>query len=147
MDFVEMRFPVFRAGTHTDSAGKAKTWTEEDLDRMVSSYDPAGHEAPLVIGGLGAAHGGLFDGLVDDVRLSDAALKNEELLFTSPSTGEHTMGFWKFENSPNPYADSSGHSHDISSAKQKDARKDPRFAALVDFCHVLLNSNEFLYLD
>ncbi len=105
------------------------------------------NETPLVIGGLGAGNGSLFDGLVDDVRLSDSALKNEELLFTSPSPGEHTMGYWKFEATPNPYADSSGHGHDITAEKQKGKVKDPRFAALVDFCHILLNSNEFLYLD
>ncbi|MEO6740660.1 MAG: hypothetical protein ABIP20_10425, partial [Chthoniobacteraceae bacterium] len=105
------------------------------------------NDAPLVIGGMPSGESGLFDGLIDDVRLSDAALHIEDLLFTSPSPGEHTMGFWKFESSPNPYADSSGHGHDISAARQKDMRKDPRFAALVDFCHILLNSNEFLYLD
>ncbi len=105
------------------------------------------NDAPLVIGGTPTGEGSLFDGLIDDVRLSDTALHAEDLLFTSPSPNEHTMGFWKFEASPNPYADSSGRGHDISSSRQKDQRKDPRFAALVDFCHVLLNSNEFLYLD
>ena len=105
------------------------------------------NDAPLVIGGMPSGESGLFDGLIDDVRLSDAALHTEDLLFTSPSPGEHTMGFWKFESSPNPFADSSGHGHDISNTRQKDVHKDPRFAALVDFCHILLNSNEFLYLD
>ena len=105
------------------------------------------NEVPLVIGGQAAGNGNLFDGLVDDMRLSDAALRAEELLFTSPSPGEHTAGYWKFEATPNPYADSSGHGHDISATRQKGQQKDPRFAALVDFCHVLLNSNEFLYLD
>jgi mono/diheme cytochrome c family protein len=105
------------------------------------------NEAPLVFGGMASGEGNLFDGLVDDVRLSDAPLRAEELLFTSPSPGEHTMGYWKFDATPNPYADSSGHGHDISIARQTDQKKDPRLAALVDFCHILLNSNEFLYLD
>jgi hypothetical protein len=105
------------------------------------------NDVPLVIGGQAAGKGNLFDGLVDDVRLSDTALHAEELLFTSPSPGEHTVGYWKFEAAPNPYADSSGHGHDISAAQQKGHATDPRFAALVDFCHILLNSNEFLYLD
>ena len=104
-------------------------------------------EAPFVIGGQPTGQGNLFDGLIDDVRLSDAALRLEELLFTSPSPGEHTVGYWKFDASGNPYADSSGHGRDISTAAQKAQQKDPRFAALVDFCHILLNSNEFLYLD
>ncbi len=105
------------------------------------------NESPLVIGGLGAGNGNQFDGLIDDMRLSDTALKSEELLFTSPSPGDHTMGYWKFEATPNPYTDSSGHGHDITVERQKGKVKDPRFAALMDFCHILLNSNEFLYLD
>ncbi len=41
---------IFRTGTHTDSQGRTRTWTEADLDKMVAKYDPAGHEAPAVIG-------------------------------------------------------------------------------------------------
>lgn len=41
---------IFRAGTHTDSAGQTRAWTIADLDRAVASYDPARHQAPLVIG-------------------------------------------------------------------------------------------------
>ena len=42
--------PIFRAGTHTDSGGHTRTFTREDLDKVVDSYDPQTHEAPLVIG-------------------------------------------------------------------------------------------------
>jgi hypothetical protein len=42
--------PVFRTGRHTDSAGNIREWTEEDLDVIVGKYDPAKHEAPVVIG-------------------------------------------------------------------------------------------------
>ncbi|MDN3515359.1 MAG: hypothetical protein NG747_13305 [Candidatus Brocadia sp.] len=42
--------PVFKTGTHTDSSGNKKTWTEADLDKIAASYHPAGHEAPVVIG-------------------------------------------------------------------------------------------------
>lgn len=41
---------VFRAGTHTDSAGRQRTWTEEDLQKIAESYDPEYHEAPVVVG-------------------------------------------------------------------------------------------------
>ncbi|GAB6035871.1 hypothetical protein JCM15519_04300 [Fundidesulfovibrio butyratiphilus] len=40
---------VFRAGDHVDSAGRRHTFSEADLDK-IAAYDPAGHEAPLVIG-------------------------------------------------------------------------------------------------
>jgi hypothetical protein len=45
-----MWIAVFRVGTWTDSAGRTKTWTEEDIDRIVSTYDPSKSEAPVVIG-------------------------------------------------------------------------------------------------
>lgn len=41
---------VFRTGTHTDGRGNTRTWTEADLDLIASSYDPATHEAPAVLG-------------------------------------------------------------------------------------------------
>jgi hypothetical protein len=41
---------VFRTGKHTDSEGKEKEWTGEDLDRIVAKYDPLVSEAPVVIG-------------------------------------------------------------------------------------------------
>ena len=41
---------VFRAGTHTDSAGRTRTYTHSDLARIAGSYDTSLHEAPAVIG-------------------------------------------------------------------------------------------------
>ncbi|MBW2673861.1 MAG: hypothetical protein JRD89_10680 [Deltaproteobacteria bacterium] len=42
--------PIFKTGRHTDSARNIREWTEGDLDRIVDKYDPANHEAPIVIG-------------------------------------------------------------------------------------------------
>ena len=44
-DWVE----IFRAGTHTDSAGVQRTYAQADLDQIVANHQP-GTEAPLVIG-------------------------------------------------------------------------------------------------
>jgi hypothetical protein len=41
---------VFRAGRHTDATGQTREWTIADLDQIVTSYNPAMHEAPVVIG-------------------------------------------------------------------------------------------------
>lgn len=41
---------VFRVGKHTDSGGNTREWTEQDLDTIISKYDPSNHEAPAVIG-------------------------------------------------------------------------------------------------
>jgi hypothetical protein len=45
-----MWIPVFRTGTWTDSQGRTRVWTEQDLDEIVRRYNPAEHEAPVVIG-------------------------------------------------------------------------------------------------
>ncbi len=41
---------ILRTGTHTASNGQAVTLTTAVLDRIVSSYDPSFHEAPVCIG-------------------------------------------------------------------------------------------------
>ena len=41
---------IFRAGQHTDIAGVQREFTDADLAEIVASYDPALHEAPLVVG-------------------------------------------------------------------------------------------------
>lgn len=43
-------FAVFRTGTHTDSNGITRHFTEQDLDTLISNYDPKNDEAPIVIG-------------------------------------------------------------------------------------------------
>ena len=58
-----------------------------------------------------------------------------------------TVGFWQFEAKPDVFRDSAGNHLDIRSAFRKKDALDPRRAALVDFCHALLNSSEFLYVD
>jgi len=41
---------IFRAGTHTTSQGVELTFSEADLTATASAYDPAVHEAPVVVG-------------------------------------------------------------------------------------------------
>lgn len=43
-------FAIFKTGKHTDSSGNTKEWTEADLDKIIETYDPSKHEAPIVIG-------------------------------------------------------------------------------------------------
>lgn len=38
--------PIFKAGTHTSSDGRTRTWTRDDLDKLVAN---TGDEAPIVI--------------------------------------------------------------------------------------------------
>lgn len=48
MSGLENWFPIFRAGTHTDSSGRTSTFTDADLDGIVQRYDSAS-PAPCVI--------------------------------------------------------------------------------------------------
>lgn len=41
---------IFRAGTHTAMSGVTCSFSETDLDAMARVYDPALHEAPIVVG-------------------------------------------------------------------------------------------------
>lgn len=41
---------IFKAGTHTDANGNTVTFTAADLQKSAAAYDPAKHEAPIVIG-------------------------------------------------------------------------------------------------
>jgi Protein of unknown function (DUF1553)/Protein of unknown function (DUF1549)/Planctomycete cytochrome C/Concanavalin A-like lectin/glucanases superfamily len=100
----------------------------------------------LVIGGRDPDKGQVWDGLIDDVRLSRLALKPEELLLTREGSNESTVGFWRFEE-PDFFKDSSPNGHNIRPEIAPAANADPQTAALIDFCHALLNSNEFLYVD
>jgi hypothetical protein len=106
------------------------------------------NKEPFTIGGRAPEKGGKFDGLIDDVRLSSAALGVDQLLFTSEGINKNTVGYWQFEAKPDVFRDASGHGLDIKpTVKFSKAHVDPRKAALQDFCHVLLNSNEFLYVE
>jgi hypothetical protein len=106
------------------------------------------NQEPFTIGGRAPEKGGKFDGLIDDVRLSNAALGVDQLLFTNEGINKNTVGYWQFEAKPDVFLDTSGHGLDIKpTVKFSKALVDTRKAALQDFCHVLLNSNEFLYVE
>jgi hypothetical protein len=98
----------------------------------------------LTIGGRDNSPRHIWDGLIDDVRLSTAALARDELLIHNVANTDKIVGFWRFDETPGFEKDASGKGNDIKPTTQT-ANSDA--TALVDFCHVLLNSNEFLYVD
>ncbi len=110
-------------------------------------------KAPLVIGGrLGAAiHG--WDGLIDEVRLAKSALKPDQLLYNEGDPKTLITGHWLLKEQPGFFKDSAGLQKDLLrvGASATSATSQPAAtnvdAGLVDLCHVLLNSNEFLYVD
>ena len=102
---------------------------------------------PLTLGGRHATADHRWHGLIDEVRLSSSALSSSELLVSGAAAAENsgrtTAGHWEFEELPGLWADSSPARHHLETG----TGEDPEVAALADFCHVLLNSNEFLYVD
>ncbi len=106
-----------------------------------------GGKGAFTIGGLSGA-GSPWDGLVDDVRLSRAALPVEQLLLSSDAMAPACVGWWHFEPTPGTYQDFSPAGNNIVPPTPPPGETlDVRTQALADFCHVLLNSNEFLYTD
>lgn len=102
---------------------------------------------PLVIGGRASQTRHVFDGLIDDVRLSSEALPAEQLLLNREGSFATTLGYWRFEPDPGYLADSARRAGDIVDRYSRSMQSDAELDALVDLCHVLLNSNEFLYVD
>ena len=113
--------------------------------RIVSGLE---NSAPLTLGSRGVRGEAGFDGLLDDIRLSESALGVDQLLFTREGVNDHTIGYWQFETKPNVIGDTSGHGYDIRPVKVPDELlSDPHKAVWVDLCHVLLNSSELLYVE
>jgi mono/diheme cytochrome c family protein len=106
------------------------------------------NKASFVIGGRNTAGEHLFDGVIDDVRLSRGVLPAEQLLLTSTAVGEKTWGYWQFEAKPDVFRDASAQGHHIlPSFRSEGMVVDKHTAARADFCHVLMNANEFLYVE
>ena len=104
--------------------------------------------AAFVIGGRDGQDGHGWEGLIDEVRLSRAALSKDQLLIqdTEVPSGQ-IAGHWRFESDPGFLRDSSGVQPPLGRPAKGKAAPAASEAGLVDFCHVLLNSNSFLYVD
>lgn len=134
-----------------DTGPAGVTFFLQDLSRKDAPMQTAnvkhrvtqGHRSaePLVIGGRAKSDRHRWDGLLDDVRLSIRALDREQLWIQNPQPHTSTVGFWRFEQG-RECVDSSEYNNAISASKQN-----ARLSAVADLCHVLLNSNEFLYVD
>jgi hypothetical protein len=100
----------------------------------------------LVLGGRDGPQGHGWDGLIDELRISRAALGKDQLLLLdgTPSAGA-VAGHWTFEHDPGFFHEAEGRLKPL--VRTAPAKAGATEAGLVDFCHVLLNSNEFLYVD
>jgi hypothetical protein len=114
----------------------------------VPHHVTATHESnlPLIIGARELERHVVWNGLIDDVRLSRQALNREQLLLARDELNDSTVGCWRFEE-PDSLKDSSVHGHNIRPEVSPAAQMSAAAAALIDFCHVLLNSSELIYVD
>jgi len=103
--------------------------------------------SPLRIGGQWGRMDNGFDGLIDEVRFSDDPLEEKELLCSTETLNPRTLGYWRFEAKPGEFRDSTGHGLDLRLPRRSTKLGDLGRSSLADFCHVLLNSSEFLYVD
>lgn len=109
--------------------------------------DVAG-ESPLVIGGRAEKRAASqWDGLIDEVRLSKGLITAEQCFYqqknkTLPSS---VMASWQFEPETGFLNDTAQKVVNLTTVTPKNASASEN-NALADFCHALLNSNEFLYL-
>ena len=103
-------------------------------------------ERKLAVGGRDSSAQHQWDGLIDDVRISTAALSVDKLSLNDASDGKSVAAHWKFEGDDLGQDTSDSVNH-LTRAGESATRLSPEQSALVDFCHVLLNSNEFLYVD
>jgi len=154
----------------------ASVKVSDPADRSVTFYvkDLSDNDAPLQVKRVEHAFGGTYsppcafaiggrdtaadakvdggrsvwDGLIDDVRLSVGAVGRGDLLWER-GTGGRVVGFWTFEEAPGFAEDASGQGRSLARGGMtlppvRDLR---RYEAVVDLCHVLFNSSEFLYLE
>ncbi len=157
---VELNTPYFAAVSVTPAASGPDSGTATFYLKNLSNDDEpmqvatithsissdVSNSVPLSLGFRTGSDDSFFDGLLDDIRLSSTALPAEQLLLTSEKPGPETQACWRFEPVPGILEDSSDHAIRLSARRGTNTPATPSHAALADLCHVILNSNEFLYV-
>jgi len=157
---IELNTPYFAAvsvkpASSGDNTGTAtfhlKNLANDDelLNSVTAAHGIVGglsSDQPLTIGFRQGSKENGFDGVIDDVRFSASVLNPEQLLLTSEPAGATTVGFWRFEPVPGLLEDSTNHSHRLRLMRSESLPLSPEQTAFADLCHIVLNSNEFLYV-
>jgi mono/diheme cytochrome c family protein len=129
-----------------DLANDEEPVLSAEVGHKVTDLNAALHH--VVLGGFDADTPHRWDGLLDDLRLTAAALKTEQYLINDANAHQETVAYWRFEPSPGPMTDSSLHGHQLQLRAPETKRPEQApDRSLVDLCHLLLNANEFLYTD
>ena len=143
---VSVKFDETGAGKATFFLRDLST-ADDKMQTVTKSFSKNKHyasgQAP-VIGGRAGITGHSWDGLIDNVRLSSAALHENQTLLHGEELRKDTLAFWKFAKT-DFYSDSSPHGNTLQAKGTTPIS--PALALLTEYCHVLLNANEFFYLD
>lgn len=107
---------------------------------------------PIVLGGRAQQSRHRWDGQLDQVALFGKSLTAsavhalfEERLSSTAIAAQTPIAFWDFEDKTARTADVTANGHHLSIVGQK--ALSPLEISVAELCHVLLNSNEFVYLD
>ncbi len=126
------------------SASDAALQTASVPHKVIGDFSS---DLKLVIGDRDGNRRSRWDGLIDNVRVSREKLKDDEL-WIHRGTGRELSGHWEFDSLESPGRDKSkagNHLRAVVDGSQ--SVSGINLNALTDLCHVLLNSNEFLYVD
>ena len=157
--------PGFVEFTMKDISNDDEPLLHDTVPLGLAHLPPA--KQPFTIGGRGVSGGGLFDGAIDDVRLSRMPLSADRLLIQREDVSESTVGYWRFEPRPGALLDSGpagrhlvmpilkGASSRAVAVAQRSSGADnspppassAEKSALAAFCQALLNASEFLYTE
>jgi hypothetical protein len=102
--------------------------------------------APVVVGSTASAKNP-FHGLIDEVRISSGTLSQEQFLVNNSAQQSQTVAHWQLKTEKDYFRDHSGRENHLRVNVQDSKRLNARRVALEDLCHVMLNSNEFFYID
>lgn len=120
---------------------------DANLEKVVAPHAFASRisrpERKLFLGGRDSANH-QFDGAIARFRITDRALKSEELISgTKPAADPIIEGVFSDQTLSDRFA----RTDPAKGASPAAKKTDPRLASLVDLSLALLNSNEFLYID
>ncbi len=104
-------------------------------------------EPVLTLGGRKAGQA-LWDGLVDEVRLTAAVVPQDRLQWVHEGPLPESIGLWGFEAKPSRFFDGSGRGHDLVPLRRSTpGGADARLLALADLCHARLNSHGVRFVE
>lgn len=105
-------------------------------------------KSAFMIGGRDGQKSHGWDGLIDEIRLSRAALPKESLLLVDGAPKDNSVvGHWTFEADPGFFKECGNRVKPLRRPALVPSPGAASETGLIDFCHVILNSNEFLYVD